>query len=294
MSDAHPAMLALGAMALTVASAPVLAPQLRAWGLVDVPNHRSSHDTPTLRGGGVAPMVGVLLAATGATLLGADGIPWTALVICVAVSLLGLVVDLRETSPLVRVVALALLGAALGSLLGDTGPALLGAVAMPVIVNVVNFMDGVNGITVLTSAAWGLVVILGATSPAAVALAALTLGAAIGFLPWNLPRARMFLGDCGSYLFGALIAAALLLEYEGGQRPLLFVAPLVPYLLDTCSTVMRRAARGERLTEAHREHLYQRLARRPGWTHGRVAALWAAAALGVSGIWWLLGHNGAS
>ena len=294
MSDLAPAALAVGAGLLTAATAPAIAPLLRSWGLVDVPNHRSSHGTPTLRGAGLALLLGVLLTAAAAELVGEADLPWVALVACAVTALLGLAVDLREPSPLVRLVLLALVGAGLGSLLGGPGTALLGAVAMPVLVNVVNFMDGINGITALTAMAWGLVAVLGGGTGGAVALGALALGAAAGFLPWNLPRARMFLGDCGSYLVGALVTAGLLLEQSGGGQVLLLLLPLLPSVADTGLTLVRRAARGERLTEAHREHLYQRLSRRPGWTHARVALLWAGLGLAGAGIWWLLRHNGAS
>ncbi|OLT41912.1 hypothetical protein BJF86_02595 [Serinicoccus sp. CNJ-927] len=294
MSAGVLAALVLGAAVLTVAAAPALAPLLRSWGLVDVPNHRSSHQTPTLRGGGLAPLAGVLLTAVAASAFGVAGLPWTALGACAATALLGVLVDLRDVSPLVRIVALLLLGAVLGSVVGSVGTALLAALALPVVVTVVNFMDGINGITALTAAAWGLIALLGGVAPAAVALGALTLGAGLGFLPWNLPRARMFLGDCGSYLVGALLTAGIVLEQAGGGRPLLLAAPLLPYLVDTGVTLVRRAARGERLVDAHREHLYQRLSRRPGWGHTPVAGLWAAAALLVAGIWWLIRHNGAT
>lgn len=294
MNLLQPAALAVGAALITAASAPALAPALRSWGLVDVPNHRSSHVTPTLRGAGLAPLVGILLTAGVATAAGVDVLPWTALAVCAAAAVLGLLVDLREPTPLVRLVLLSLLGAGLGSLLGGPTTAMLGAVAMPVLVNVVNFMDGINGITALTALAWGVVVVLGTTAGGAVALGALTLGAAVGFLPWNLPRARMFLGDAGSYLVGALVTAGLLVEQTAGGRTLLVLAPLVPYLLDTGVTLVRRAAHGERLTEGHREHFYQRLSRRSGWTHTRVSSLWAGLGLAVAGIWWLLRHNGAS
>lgn len=272
--------LAAGAALTTTALAPAAMRALRRLDVVDVPNHRSSHQQPTLRGGGVAVLAGVLLTAVVATALGAD-LPWTPLVGAVLLSLLGLADDLRGVGPITRFVAQAFVGAAVGSLLGDHLTALLGAVAVPVLVNAVNFMDGINGITGLTLAAWGAVVVVVAQAPATALLAALALGGALGFLPWNLPRARMFLGDSGSYLFGGLAAMALLTEQSGagGWWWLLLLAPFVPYLADTGSTLVRRAARGERLTEAHREHLYQRLSRRPAWSHARVAGLWAGAAL---------------
>ncbi|MGD8149471.1 UDP-phosphate glycosyltransferase [Ornithinimicrobium sp. Y1694] len=276
-----PGLLAVGAGAAvaTCLLAPLVLMLLRRFQVVDVPNHRSSHHRPTLRGGGLAVLGGVLLVALVTDLLPyAVSVPWVAVAGCVLLSALGLSADLTDIGPLSRFVGQALIGAAVGSLLGDWLTALIGAIAVPVLVNAVNFMDGINGITALTMAAWGLVVATGSTSGAAL-LAALTVGGALGFLPWNVPQARMFLGDSGSYLFGGLAAMALLLEQSAGAHPALVLAPLVPYLADTGFTLLRRARRGGRLTEAHREHLYQRLSRRSGWGHVSVASLWAFAAL---------------
>lgn len=267
---------------------------LRHHGVLDVPNHRSSHEQPTLRGGGVAILVAIALVAVVGHLLGLH-VPWAAFGASAALSVLGLAADLTDLRPLPRLVAQALVGAGLGSLLGDHVTALLGAVTVPVLVNAVNFMDGINGITGMTMVAWALVILVGGEVGTASLLAALVLGGALGFLPWNVPRARMFLGDSGSYLFGGLVASTLLLEQAGGGRPLLVLAALLPYLLDTGVTLARRAVSGAPVTQPHREHHYQRLSRRPGWTHARVAALFAAGAL-VSGSVGLLlfVHNGPS
>lgn len=286
-------LLGMGALVTTALLAPPTMRLLRRWQVIDHPNHRSSHEAPTLRGGGLAVLGGILVAAGVAHLLGA-GMPWVALVGVLAVALLGLTADTTDIGPLVRFVAQTFAGAALGSLIGDHTTALLGAIAMPVLVNAVNFMDGINGITALTMSAWAIIVLLAGGTGAAVILAALTLGSSLGFLPWNLPRARMFLGDSGSYLFGAVVTLALLHEEAGGGAPLVVMAAMVPYLVDTGLTLARRAARGERLVEAHREHLYQRLSRRPGWGHGQVAALFAVLALSVGAAAVLLvGQNGA-
>lgn len=276
-------LLTAGALLLTTLLAPLTMILLRHWQVVDHPNHRSSHDQPTLRGGGLAVLGGILVCGAAAHLLGTE-MPWFALAGVLALAMLGLAADTTDIGPLVRFMAQAFAGAALGSLIGDHRTALLGAIAMPVLVNAVNFMDGINGITALTMSAWAVIVLLAGSTGAAVALAALTLGGALGFLPWNLPRARMFLGDSGSYLFGGLVTLALMHEQAGGGYPLIVLAAMVPYLIDTGLTLLRRAARGERLTAAHREHLYQRLSRSPGWSHGRVAGLMAVAALAFGSL----------
>lgn len=300
ISAVQTAAVVAGTALATAVAAPVLRPVLGRWGLIDVPNHRSSHQHPTLRGGGLAPLLGLLLVAlvTGVSAGSAMSVSWAALLTCVLAALIGLVVDLAEPPPWTRLLGQLLLGAALGALLSGIPGAVLGGIAMPVLVNVVNFMDGIDGITTLTVVAWGLVVLvatatLGGTSVAAVTVAALAVGAAAGFLPWNVRGSRMFLGDCGSYLFGALVAAALLLEQSSGTRPWLVLVPLLPYLLDTGLTLLRRARRGAPLTQAHREHLYQRLSRRPGWTHLRVAVLWAGSGLVLGAAAVLLVQNGA-
>lgn len=281
MTATHAAAVAVGSALATLALAPPTMRLLRHHDVLDVPNHRSSHELPTLRGGGVAVLAAVLLVSAAAQLLGLR-VPWAAVGACVALSVLGLAADLTDLGALPRFVGQALVGAGLGSLLGDHVTALVGAVAVPVVVNAVNFMDGIDGITGMTMAAWAVVVLVGGEVAAGRLLAALVLGGALGFLPWNVPRARMFLGDSGSYLFGGLVAATFLVELSGGGRPVVVAAALLPYLFDTGSTLARRAARGAPLAQPHREHLYQLLSRRPGWTHVRVSALVAAVTL-VSG-----------
>lgn len=292
MTPASVLLLAAGAVVATLALGPVTMAGLRRFAVVDVPNHRSSHEVATLRGGGVSVLAGIAVTVAGAAALGLT-LPVIALSACVLLAGLGLLADVTDIGPLPRIVTQALVGAAAGSLLGDWKSALLGAIAVPVLVNAVNFMDGINGITGLTMSAWAMVTLVGARTDGAVVLAALALGGAVGFLPWNVPRARMFLGDVGSYLFGGLVATALLVEQSGGGRPVLVLAPLLPYLLDTGLTLVRRAARGARLTEAHREHFYQRLSRRPAWSHVGVASLTAVASLATGSVGLLaLGQNG--
>ncbi|WP_392424037.1 hypothetical protein [Barrientosiimonas humi] len=164
------------------------------------------------------------------------------------------------------------------------------SIAFPAVVNVVNFMDGVNGITGLTSLVWGgnaVVWGLSLDSSALATLGAVTAGAGAGFLPWNAPTASLFLGDVGSYLLGALMAAGIVTaSRSGGATSTIAVAsPLFLYVADAAQALVRRWRAGERLTEAHREHVYQQLVDTAGFTHLRVSLLHAAGAATVAAAW---------
>ncbi len=134
------------------------------------------------------------------------------------------------------------------------------AVALLWFVNLVNFMDGIDWITVAetvpVAAGVYILSLFGAVpqTPALVALA--LLGAVLGFAPFNRPVAKLFLGDGGSLPIG-LVMGWLLLQLAGNGH--LAAALLLPlyYLADATITLARRWARGERIMEAHRSHFYQ-------------------------------------
>ncbi len=297
------AWVVLGAFGGTALAAPLVRSYLVRSGTLDLPQHRSSHVRPTPRGGGLACLVGVLAGAVAAVVAGAGRGLWPVLSMAVVLAALGWVDDRRGLSSRTRLVA----QLAAGLIAGVAGAAALGldsrlALAVgvvglagyPLVVNTVNFMDGVNGITALTVMAWALVVFLGAQREAVAGqvdslgdVAVIGGATAMAFLPWNYPKARMFLGDVGSYLFGGLLAGGLMISLPVGALPLV-IAPLVPYLSDVLSTLARRYRRGAPLTEAHREHTYQRLVHERGWTHTTVSLVAAGAAL-VAGMPWALG-----
>ncbi len=231
--------------------------------LFDQPGERRSHSVPTPRGGGIgitcALLAGcVLLAITGKPLAPVAGYA----VGLVLVAGIGWVDDHRPLSPWLRLVVQCLAGLALGwgMLAGGTpwGWALLGAALVPVLVNVWNFMDGIDGLAasqaMLAAAAFAW--LAPGTSAAALALAVAT----AAFLPFNFPRARIFLGDVGSgtlgYALAALAAAAA--PQLGGEGALLLLLPLSAFLVDASMTLASRALRGERWWEPHVTHLYQR------------------------------------
>ncbi|MET0395658.1 MAG: glycosyltransferase family 4 protein [Longimicrobiaceae bacterium] len=259
--------------------------------VLDVPNQRSSHTVPTPRGGGLA-IVAVVLAGT--VLACAAGALSAAQALALGgggamVAAVGWLDDHRHVPVAWRfavhiaaaVWAVAWLGGMpqleLGALrLGlGAGGALLAVGALVWLTNLYNFMDGIDGIAGGEALAVGgvggaLLWMAGERGLAAVALAAAA--AAAGFLVWNWQPARIFMGDVGSgflgFLFGALAVAS---ERAGGPPALVWILLLGVFVVDATLTLFRRAARGERLHEAHRRHAYQR-AVQSGLSHARVAA----------------------
>ena len=268
--------------AATALVCPIAIRHLRLTGLLDMPNHRSSHVSPTPRGGGIACATGIGVAAAAAQVAGHD-VAWTALAGAGALAGLGRLDDIHGLPPFTRLIAQGVVGGVMGhAFLGGTPGAVVGAAVTSVAVNTTNFMDGINGMSGLTAALWGASVMrVGASTHrgALVELGAATAGAGLGFLPYNMPQASLFLGDVGSYLFGGAFAAGILSQRDGWSA-MACIAPLSVYLTDTGSTVVRRARRGSPLTEAHREHVYQRLVSQHGWTHAQSAAL----AAGISAV----------
>lgn len=262
--------------AVSLVTTLVTTPVIRQWlirrGTVDVPNHRSSHSTPIPRGGGLACAAGVTLGLAAA---GSESkVTSRALLGIGALAMTGFADDrLGNVHPAGRFAVQTIAGASFGH---SPATAAMASLGTPGVVNVVNFMDGINGISGGTSAVWGLSTLaIGRREQdhALQTLGALTVGAGLGFLPWNAPTAKIFLGDVGSYLLGGLMAAGIA-HASGNPRTAWQVAsPLLPYGLDAAQALFLRAQRGEPLTEAHREHVYQRLVDEYRLSHMQVAAL---------------------
>ena len=259
------------------------------------PNARSSHTEPTPQGGGIA-VVAATLAITG-LLLAAPDVNRDVLVLglgAVVLALVGAVDDIRPLPAWLRLVLQAVVvGAVLAAVDGRLAPALplavertLAVLAGVWFVNLVNFMDGLDGMsvaeTVPVAAALALFGGFGALPPAAILVAAALLGAMLGFAPFNRPVAKLFLGDVGSLPLGLILAWLLYrLALEGG----LAAAILLPlyYLADATLTLIRRAARREPVWQAHRSHFYQR-ATTNGLTVGGVVGRVFALNLGLAAL----------
>ncbi|NYF97383.1 UDP-N-acetylmuramyl pentapeptide phosphotransferase/UDP-N-acetylglucosamine-1-phosphate transferase [Janibacter cremeus] len=149
---------------------------------------------------------------------------------------------------------------AAGATLGGTGwDRVLSGVATAGIVNVTNFMDGINGISSLTGLVWGVnALTLSRTGSDLSIIGALVAGGSTGFLPHNAPRARLFLGDVGSYALGGAFAAGVLSRPSLPERQQA-AAPLLLYGLDAAQALAHRYRTDQPLGVAHRDHVYQQL-----------------------------------
>jgi UDP-N-acetylmuramyl pentapeptide phosphotransferase/UDP-N-acetylglucosamine-1-phosphate transferase len=257
-------------------------------GVLDHPTERSSHATATPRGGGLGVMLAALAMcawravhppawAVLATLVGAT---------CVAV--VGWTDDRRSLPVRTRLGAHGLAALAVGSLAIGSGQSASIAIAVFLwwtfwtvsSINLVNFMDGINGLVALQVAVFACSLALyPASGDTAAYYAAVVAGACVGFLPWNFPHARIFLGDVGSGGLGYLVPVLALLTMRSAEVDIVRAhLPLFPLFGDAVTTMFRRWRRGERLTQAHRSHLYQRLANgRMG--HTRVTVIYTTAAV---------------
>ncbi len=252
--------------------------------VLDRPNARSSHATPTPRGAG---LVLTPILATAWIWIGLDRSwdpTWMAVPLgALALGALSWWDDLRDLPAWPRlvghlIVAFGVLGvAAPGPLFGGLLPGWLDLAATGLawvwFVNLYNFMDGIDGITGVQTATLGFgaaTIALVAGLPAGFEALGLACGlAALAFLAWNWHPAKIFLGDVGSVPLGFLLGWLLIvLAAEGQPAPAMILAAY--YLADATLTVLRRAVRRRNVLSAHREHFYQ-LAVRGGWTHDRVA-----------------------
>ena len=237
--------------------------------ILDVPDARKAHATPTPTAGGIGVLSVVVLAPV---LLPALRSPHLLGLLAIA-SLLGVISltdDVRARPVTIKFLAqtsAALAAVLLGLRIGPASWGVIGGIVTVVwiiaITNAVNFIDGADGLApgVLLLAC----VILLAVAPAGGAAAGLALALAAGlagFLPFNWPRARIFLGDAGSQPIGFLLACLGLLLPAGHAA--LLPALLSGVLFDVGFTLVQRALAGARLTVAHRDHLYQRAALPPG------------------------------
>ncbi len=265
--------------------------------VVDLPNARSSHTVPTPRGAGAALVLSFLLGA-GLYPPGPDA-AGAILAAASFVALLGFVDDHRHVPAQWRLLGQAIAAAMVlfwmkslpameifGWSLSFAGWAyVIPFLFLIWMVNLYNFMDGINGLAGVEAVCvcagmgliyWSLDEVHSAGWPA------LLLAVTLGFLPWNFPRARIFLGDVGSGFLGLLLGALALNGLRHGSGVLwAWLILLGVFIVDATLTLARRLARGERVYEAHRSHAYQHAAQRYGHTRVTVA-------VGLINIGWLM------
>ncbi len=273
------AAVALLAFVGVLVGSPVVIAWLRERGVIDMPNARSSHDIPTPRGVGIAVVLGVGGAGALAAVVLSETLE-IAVVTLVATmcAVIGFIEDIRGVSQKWRLafqllLALAAVGAIVGlpQTIGGWCFSVLAVVGLIAYVNAVNFMDGINGISAMHGIAVGSVwACAGFLSDARgfAAVGVLIASGCAGFLPWNFPSAKGFLGDVGSYFLGGWLGAGAIVGFVSGVNPRVVAAPLAVYVIDTGLTIVQRFLRHEPLLAAHRAHVYQRLVRL-GWSHAR-------------------------
>jgi UDP-N-acetylmuramyl pentapeptide phosphotransferase/UDP-N-acetylglucosamine-1-phosphate transferase len=246
-------------------------------GLLDRPNERSSHDGVVPKGGGIGILAAFLVASW---TVGLPGLTW----VCVGlISLLSLYGDRREIPPKVRL-SVQFLGSvgllfALFYWVGRGWPVFFLIPVLSIFVvgtaNYYNFMDGINGIAGITGiVGFGLLAwftALSGSPPALMMLAVCMVLACVGFLPFNMPKARVFMGDVGSVLLGFVYASFAVSLSHNLNDFLVLCAFLFPFYADELTTEYVRLRDGENLLRPHRRHFYQLMANEKGIAHWKVS-----------------------
>ncbi len=278
--------------------------------LVAHPNSRSSHQIPTPRVGGIGIMAGLMVGLGLVALM--VGIPdrmpralqlsdgafnWLKLGGMTLALLLAFAIgfwDDRHDTPalfkLIGQVAIAIIPPVAGLQLthlqipyvGDVAfhpivSILVTALWILIVMNTVNFMDGINGLAGRFAQIVGFTALLATFTYAGgeilIPLGAALVGANIGFLDYNFPKAKTFMGDCGSQPLGVYVALlGIIVAGSPFSYPIPFLGFIIvvsPFLFDVLYTLIRRAIQGENVFVAHREHLYQRYHIATGEDHSK-------------------------
>jgi UDP-N-acetylmuramyl pentapeptide phosphotransferase/UDP-N-acetylglucosamine-1-phosphate transferase len=267
-------LLLLAAAAISFGFLVLLRPLLKRYTLAK-PNARSSHKQPTPQGGGIAVIAAAaIVIGAGLTILPGEMNAAQLAAVCasgILLALVGVTDDVHPLEPLPRLFLQAVAMAAVLTAL----PAelrvlpivpwwverLLLFVAGIWFINLVNFMDGIDWMTVAEvvpiTAALALFGFVGVLPWSATLVALALCGAMVGFAPFNRPVAQVFLGDVGSLPVGLTLGWLLVLLAGSGHLAAALLLPLY-YLADATITLLCRFARGEQVTQAHRTHFYQR------------------------------------
>ena len=271
---------ALVAMTVSVLSLLVVRPWLVRTGVIDTPTARSSHTVPTVRGLGVGPLLGILVGlgyyGSAAEDLNSALLPLMA--ITFAFGILGFIEDVRGLPILWRAIGQLTIGTLFGVTIWIEGS--WNVLVVPFfallsvgIVNVTNFLDGVNNMSVFHAVIFGLAFsVIGAIKLGPVwmiPIGMIIAASFASFFPFNF-RGRAFLGDSGSYALGGIVVGVIGFAVSAGAPAFAVVAPLGIYLTDATVTLVRRVYNRERWYLSHRSHIYHQL-EDLGWSHTLVA-----------------------
>ncbi len=259
--------------------------------IVDHPNERSLHITPTPRTGGLAILSGMIIGTLGIVVAGKLEIAWYALIGMVLIALVSFIDDRKNLGSFPRILAQAIAAGLLlaSGLLLDSVRVPGGILNWPIwvagpvlfllivwLVNLYNFMDGIDGLAGgMAVIGFGCFALFGwfADHITFMALSLIVAFSVAGFLIFNFPPARIFMGDVGSSTLGFLVAWFALWAERDGILPLwATIIVFSPFIIDATATLVVRLLRREEVWKAHKMHYYQRLVQL-GWGHKKTV-LW--------------------
>jgi len=255
------------------------------FGLLDEPTRRSSHSTPTPKGGGIGILAALIIAALGLKL---NFLFWLPAAVLSAVSFYG---DRLHMSPKLR---LALQFVCAGVAVWAAGSdahcmsmwlMVFFAFFIVMTANYYNFMDGINGIAGITGlAGFGLLACYSWKLSGEISCLCMSIAAGcLGFLPFNMPRAKVFMGDVGSILLGFVFAAVVMMLANSVTSFICLASFLFPYYADELISVVIRLKNRKNLLEPHRGHLYQLLANELKIPHWKISAAYGGIQLAIAG-----------
>jgi len=252
--------------------------------IIDIPNERSSHLTPTPRGGGIAIVIAWYTGITILFLTGnLDRDLFLALMSGIALAAISLADDIISLKPVIRLLAQLVTALVAYYFLGGINSVVLfsniiipDVVAYPLaiigitwFINLYNFLDGIDGYASIEAIMMGIFFfLLTGSLPGAVLTASVA-----GFLIWNWPKAKIFMGDVGSTQLGfILIILGIWFHNEQKLSILWWLVLTIPFWFDATLTLLRRLKNREKISEAHKKHIYQRL-HQSGFSHLKVDIL---------------------
>jgi len=255
--------------------------------LIDNPNERSSHRVATPKGGGIGILAGFTVSAL---FMNVSVFLWIPAALLSMISFVG---DRHHLSPTIRLLFqfaasfIFLLGFWKGHPLSSAGYLIIIPLSVYIVgtTNYFNFMDGINGIASITGlVAFGLLAVFahGTEIDSGVEVIAITLSlGCAAFLPFNLPKAKVFMGDVGSILLGFVFATMVFMLADNAAEFLCLSLFLFPFYADEITTELIRVKGGEKLWTPHRRHLYQILANEYRISHWKVSLGYGLAQLFV-------------
>lgn len=270
--------------------------------LIDIPNERSSHTQPTPRGGGLGFIIAFLVTLLFTAIIPQFNFPADLFLplILLPLAIIGFLDD-RYNLPsiiryLVQLITALMAVVHYGSfpqpwlsnlgLSGEIMAIAFTAIGFTALVNFYNFMDGLDGfITTITVLQLSFIALY-LQQP----LWWLLITALLGFLYWNWSPAKIFMGDVGSTVLGAVIAIALI-QVQDPTLAWSSLAITLPITADTIYTLVVRLTRRENIFQAHRTHIFQRL-QQSGWSHAQVTLTYSALMIAIAVLIFIWGAIG--